>query len=176
MARGNTKITFVALHPDVELPSLGTRYATGFDLRVHGDHLIMPGETKVLPTGLALADLLPPELDLQVRPRSSTPLKHGLIVSNSPGTIDADYTKEIGIVVTRLFTFHDLLPVFDTVVDANGREVSLLAGLDPALPTRIEHGTRLAQLVFCEFVRPQLRWGVANAAREERAGFGSTGQ
>lgn len=58
---------------------------------------IAPGERKLVPTGIAIA--LPPGYEAQVRPRSGLALKHGITVVNSPGTIDADYRGELGVVL-----------------------------------------------------------------------------
>ena len=160
--------------PNVELPQRATAYASGYDLQVYGTHTVMPGETKVIPTGLMLADVLPPGIDMQVRPRSSLALKHGLIVSNSPGTIDGDYTGEIGIIVTRLMRPEDLIPTFTTVQE-NGENVSVLAGFDLGLPTQLTHGMRIAQLVFSRLYTPFLVFTAPNSTREDRGGFGSTG-
>lgn len=167
------------MHEGVEAPTLGSSLASGYDLKVWGDHEILPGETKILPTGLKLADVLGPGVDMQVRPRSSTPLKYGLIIANSPGTIDGDYTGEIGIIVTRLFTFWDLQPRFVEVAVAGpaAEFAPVLTGLEPSPPLRIEHGTRLAQLVFSQLIQPRpfIELTAMNETREERGGFGSTG-
>lgn len=166
------------MHEGVEAPSLGSSLASGYDLKVWGDHNILPGETKILPTGLKLADVLPPGVDMQVRPRSSTPLKYGLLVANSPGTIDGDYTGEIGIIVHRLFTFWDLQPQFIQVAEyPSGLKAAALTGIDPSPVLRIDHGTRLAQLVFSQLIQPRpfIELTTMNETREERGGFGSTG-
>lgn len=168
----NNTIKLYPMYDGVETPSLGSALASGYDLKVWGDHQIAPGETKVLPTGLKLAESLPPGIDMQVRPRSSTPLKHGLIVSNSPGTIDGDYTGEIGIIVTRLLRWEDLkLTQFFSLATTPNVVLELGESI------RIEHGSRLAQLVFGQLhtPRPFIVMTDINQTREERGGFGSTG-
>jgi len=111
-----------------------------------------PRETKILPCGFQLAHDLPLEetkgLALMVLPRSSLPLKHGLILPNSPGLIDADYAGPLGIIV------HNLK---DT-------------------PVQLPAGTRIAQAVFVEIKLPRLVETDAADASRTRGGFGSTGR
>lgn len=74
------------------------------DLRANIDTPITlrPMERRIIPTGLYIA--LPPGFEAQVRPRSGLALKHGITVLNSPGTIDADYRGEIGVLLVNLST------------------------------------------------------------------------
>jgi len=87
-------------------------------------------------------------LAMLILPRSSLPLKYGLIVANSPGLIDADYTGEIGIIV---YNIRDKIQ-------------------------HIEAGTRIAQAVFVEAFFPEMVWADAVDERPDRGGFGSTGK
>lgn len=84
---------------DIELPSYETEGASGLDLRaaVNGDFMLRPGDIRLVPTGLAIS--LPPGYEAQVRPRSGLALKHGVGMVNAPGTVDADYRGEIGLIL-----------------------------------------------------------------------------
>lgn len=83
------------------LPAYQTAHAAGLDLlaAVAEDKplILSPGEIALVPTGLAIA--LPPGCEAQVRPRSGLAARHGVTVLNSPGTIDADYRGEIGVLL-----------------------------------------------------------------------------
>jgi dUTP pyrophosphatase len=81
------------------LPSYGSQDAAGADVRAHISEAItlLPGESTLIPTGLSFA--IPVGYEIQVRPRSGLALKHGITVLNTPGTIDADYRGEIGIIL-----------------------------------------------------------------------------
>ncbi|MBT5569972.1 MAG: dUTP diphosphatase [Alphaproteobacteria bacterium] len=82
-----------------ELPSYETADAAGMDLHaaVDADVVIAPGARTLIPTGLAIA--LPSGYEAQIRPRSGLALKNGISLVNSPGTIDADYRGEVGVIV-----------------------------------------------------------------------------
>lgn len=87
-------------HP---LPQYATPRSAGMDLRAclpHEPVTLAPGERRLIPTGLYIA--LPAGYEAQVRPRSGLALKRGLTVLNSPGTIDADYRGEIGVILINL--------------------------------------------------------------------------
>lgn len=85
-----------------QLPAYATELSAGMDLRANIDESITlnPMERRIIPTGLYMA--LPPGYEAQVRPRSGLALKHGITVLNSPGTIDADYRGEIGVLLVNL--------------------------------------------------------------------------
>jgi dUTP pyrophosphatase len=93
------------------LPQYATPQSAGMDLRANLDEsiLLRSLERRLIPTGLFIA--LPEGYEAQVRPRSGLALKHGITVLNAPGTIDADYRGEIGVVLVNLsqedFTIHD---------------------------------------------------------------------
>jgi dUTP pyrophosphatase len=95
-------------HP---LPAYATPQSAGMDLRANLDEAVVlrPLERRLIPTGLYIA--LPEGYEAQVRPRSGLALKHGLTVLNAPGTIDADYRGEVGVVLVNLsqddFTVND---------------------------------------------------------------------
>ena len=93
------------------LPAYATEQSTGMDLRANIDEplVLQPMERRLIPTGLYIA--LPPGFEAQVRPRSGLALKHGITVLNAPGTIDADYRGEVGVLLINLskepFTIND---------------------------------------------------------------------
>ncbi len=130
------------------LPSYATELSAGVDLlaAVEADVVLQPGERKLIPSGIAIA--LPPGTEAQVRPRSGLALKHGLTVLNAPGTIDADYRGEVGVLLINL-------------------------GERPFTVTR---GARIAQLVIAPTTQASWR-GVETLEASARGdgGFGSTG-
>lgn len=85
-----------------ELPAYSTEWSSGLDLRANIEEPVMlkPLERTLVPTGLYIE--LPEGLEAQVRPRSGLTLKKGITVLNTPGTIDADYRGEIGVIVINL--------------------------------------------------------------------------
>lgn len=93
------------------LPQYATSQSAGMDLRANIDEpvVLRPLERRLIPTGLHIA--LPPGYEAQVRPRSGLALKHGITVLNAPGTVDADYRGDIGVVLINLsneeFTVND---------------------------------------------------------------------
>ncbi|PIS30301.1 dUTP diphosphatase [Candidatus Saganbacteria bacterium CG08_land_8_20_14_0_20_45_16] len=84
---------------DLPLPQYQTIHSAGMDLyaAVKEDLIIAPGDWKLVPTGLTMA--LPEGYEAQVRPRSGLALKQGVSVLNSPGTVDADYRGEVGVIL-----------------------------------------------------------------------------
>lgn len=84
------------------LPAYATPQSAGMDLRANIDEPITlrPMERRLIPTGLHIA--LPAGYEAQVRPRSGLALKHGLTVLNAPGTVDADYRGEVGVLLVNL--------------------------------------------------------------------------
>ncbi|MDD6357983.1 MAG: dUTP diphosphatase [Bacteroidales bacterium] len=95
----NVKIINKSKHP---LPQYATELSAGMDLRANLDTSITlkPLERKLIPTGLFIE--LPEGFEAQIRPRSGLALKKGITVLNSPGTIDADYRGEIGVILINL--------------------------------------------------------------------------
>ena len=93
------------------LPQYATAQSAGMDLRANLEEpvVLRPMERRLIPTGLYLA--LPEGYEAQVRPRSGLALKKGITVLNSPGTIDADYRGEVGVLLINLsqedFTVND---------------------------------------------------------------------
>ena len=109
MDKVDVKIINRSHHP---LPEYETHEAAGMDVRAYlpeGSVTLRPGERALIGTGLYMQ--LPSGYELQIRPRSGLALKHGISIVNSPGTVDADYRGEIGIILINLgqedFTVND---------------------------------------------------------------------
>src|ERR1700744_4459582 len=95
----------ITTHPHaagIDLPAYATEDAAGMDLcaAVANDVVIEPGRRALIPTGLSIA--LPEGYEAQARPRSGLALKNGITLLNSPGTIDADYRGEVGVILVNL--------------------------------------------------------------------------
>lgn len=134
------------LSPEAVVPSYQTFGSSGFDFHSAESLFIMPGETKLVDTGLAFE--IPHNVELQVRPRSGLSAKTGIRVSNSPGTVDADFRGSVKIILTN-------------------------TGLSPFT---INQGDRVAQGVFCPIIR--VTFGLADdlgVTERMDKGFGSTG-
>ena len=84
---------------DISFPRYMTENSAGMDIfaAVEADEIILPGQRKMIPTGIAIA--LPVGYEAEIRPRSGIAVKNGVTLVNSPGTIDADYRGEIGIIM-----------------------------------------------------------------------------
>lgn len=91
---------------DLPLPAYATPGAAGMDVcaAVTEPVTIAPGRRALIPTGFAIA--LPPGYELQIRPRSGLALKHGIVLPNSPGTIDEDYRGEIQVIILNASDEH----------------------------------------------------------------------
>jgi dUTP pyrophosphatase len=133
---------------DLELPDYATAAAAGADLlaAIDQDIELKPLERRIVPTGISIA--LPVGFEAQVRPRSGLAARNGITVANAPGTIDADYRGEVGVILVNL-----------------GHE-----------PFRITRGMRIAQLVVARHARAVWR-EVSKLDQTARGagGFGSTG-
>jgi len=99
MSKDKNIIIPTALREGAELPSYGSDHAAGADLRacIKEDIVIQPGDSALIPTGIRVA--IPEGYEIQVRPRSGLALKNKVTVLNTPGTIDADYRGEIGVIL-----------------------------------------------------------------------------
>jgi dUTP pyrophosphatase len=131
-----------------EAPSYQTAGASGMDIRaVLAEPLTLaPMQRALIPTGIFLE--MDPSLECQVRPRSGLALKKGLTVLNTPGTIDADYRGEVGVILVNL----------------------------SADPVTITDGERIAQLVFCKVEKVNLiQVQTLSISDRGEGGFGSTG-
>lgn len=141
----NVKIINASKH---DLPKYETNGAAGIDLRANLDDAftLQPLERTLIKTGLFLE--IPQGYEAQVRPRSGLALKKGITVLNSPGTIDADYRGEVGVILVNL-------------------------SKDPFV---IENGERIAQLIFAQV--EQANWITVETLSDTSrgsGGFGSTG-
>lgn len=116
------RIVNKSTHP---LPAYETAHSAGMDLRAFttGPVTLKPMERKLIPTGLYIE--LPEGYEAQVRPRSGLALKHGITVLNSPGTIDADYRGEIGVILINFsdndFTINDGDRIAQMIVSGHAR-------------------------------------------------------
>ena len=106
MKKGGVKVKVRRIRGDrdreIPLPRYMTEYSSGMDLcaAVEGEISLEPGERKLIPTGIALS--IPEGYEGQVRPRSGLALRNGVTLVNTPGTIDADYRGEIGVLLINL--------------------------------------------------------------------------
>lgn len=135
----------------LDLPAYATDHAAGLDLRAavpeDAPLTLGPLQRALVPTGLGLA--LPPGVEAQVRPRSGLAAKHGVTVLNSPGTVDADYRGEVGVILVNL----------------------------SSEPFTVVRGERIAQLVVARHAR--IDWQETDAldtTARGTGGFGSTGR
>ena len=131
------------------LPQFETTQSAGMDLRANIDVpvVLQPGDRTLIPTGIKIA--LPEGYEAQIRPRSGLAYKHGITVLNSPGTIDADYRGDVGVLLIN-----------------HGREAFT-----------IEDGMRVAQMVVAQY--SQFEWESVEDLDETArgtGGFGSTGK
>ena len=135
---------------DLPLPAYHSERAAGLDLAAaiapHAKIVLEPGARELIPTGLMLE--LPSGFEAQIRPRSGLALRHGVTVLNAPGTIDADFRGEVGVILVNL-----------------GRE-----------PFELTRGLRIAQLVVAPVSRVELvETAVLDETLRAAEGFGSTG-
>ena len=93
------KILWKKIDPAAQLPSYAHPGDAGMDIRSVEDLTIPPGGRALVHTGLVMQ--LPPDAEAQVRPRSGLALKHGVTVLNAPGTIDAGYRGEVGVILAN---------------------------------------------------------------------------
>lgn len=143
------EITRDAHANDLPLPEASTEAAAGLDLRaaVTDFVVIAAGERRLIPTGWHIA--LPVGFEAQIRPRSGLALRHGILIPNSPGTIDADYRGEIQVILMN-------------------------AGTEEF---RVERGDRIAQLVVAPVVRPEwVEVETLDSTNRGEGGFGHTGR
>lgn len=148
MAPPRVEVRILRLHPgfeDIPLPQYATPLSAGVDLRAAiADTLdLHPGDIVAVPTNLAIE--LPPEYEAQIRPRSGLALNHGIILPNSPGTIDADYRGEIRVILSNI----------------------------GSVPYPIRRGERIAQLVIAPVTH--VTWREAETLNDTDRGAGGFG-
>ena len=124
----------------------GPEEDAGMDLHSVEPVLLLPGETKLVPTGLAIE--LPPGYEAQIRPRSGLALKHSITLPNSPATIDPGYRGEIRVILQNL-----------------GRE-----------PFQISPGERIAQMIIARYEAVEWEESDLGESRRGDGGFGSSGR
>jgi len=142
------KILIKRLRGGAVIPSYQTEGSAGMDLSLCGEaKTINPGERALLPTGISVA--IPSGFEGQVRPRSGLALRHGIILPNSPGTIDSDYRGEICVIAANI-------------------------GADPIT---FQPGDRIAQLVIAPVTTVEIEEvNELPTTNRGAGGFGSTGQ
>ena len=132
--------------PEAQLPAYAHPGDAGMDVRSIEDVTLAPGARALVRTGLVLE--LPPDAEAQVRPRSGLALKHGVTVLNTPGTIDAGYRGEVGVILVNL-------------------------GAEPFV---VEKGMKIAQLVVAPVAQAEVvEVSAVDASDRGAGGFGSTG-
>lgn len=164
-------ITFDVLFPDVEPPTRATAHSAGYDLRASirgrtvrcivtsvgasgeqkrecpdGKLVLGPNDRALVPLGFKAK--LPEGIEAQIRVRSSVAFRKGLTIPNAPGTIDADYPDE-WMVMMRNDSGSDVI---------------------------IEHGERIAQVIFAEFAVLEWKRGEVGVSTDRKGGVGSTGR
>ena len=148
MSNVEVAVTRLGHGANLDLPAYESGAAAGMDLMaaIEESRDIAPGASALIPTGLAIA--LPAGFEAQVRPRSGLALRHGLSVLNTPGTIDADYRGEVGVILINHGT----------------------------APFQVEIGMRIAQLVVQRRTTVEVV-EVEQLSETDRGsgGFGSTG-
>lgn len=150
-----------------KVPSYAHLTDSGMDIYALEDITIAPGETKLVPTGIKVA--IPAGYELQVRPKSGRCLKTKLRVANTPGTIDAGYRDEIGVIIDNIEPF-----IKSAQMDENGRLYNVEFGSSHTIGA----GEKFAQLVLCEvpkaaFYEVESVRAIENDGRA--GGFGSSG-
>lgn len=158
------------LHPDAVIPKYAHAGDSGFDLVAVEDVVIEPGETKLIPTGLAFE--IPEGFELQVRPRSGITLKTKLRVQL--GTVDSNYRGEVGVIVDNIAVdVYGNVSQYLTHVDGTDYRTSELYPNDTYL---IRKGDRIAQGIIASVAKTDFK-EVDELSDTERSnkGFGSTG-
>jgi dUTP pyrophosphatase len=193
------------LLPGGTLPVYSSREASGCDVYAAVSAAILPGETRLIPVGIAVA--IPEGYELQVRPRSGLSLHTSLRIANSPGTIDSDYRDEISIIVANTASILDWVSLVledPSLADRLGEEgrvasvadyleargIELPLGMPgasapvyldengyPVGTLYIEKGDRIAQLVLAKVCRAEFNEveDVRAIGHDRGGGFGSTG-
>jgi len=163
----NINVPVLKLNQFAVLPSYAHEHDAGMDVYSSEDVLLLPGETKLIPTGLSAA--IPEGYEAQIRPRSGISLKTMLRIPNSPGTIDAGYRDQICIIMHNASFLptdrDDLTPL--TIDEKYNRHGAYL----------IRRGDKIAQMVFAGIVHARLITvsTLDGLGTDRQGGFGSTG-
>jgi dUTP pyrophosphatase len=148
MEKIRVKIKKSSGNEDIPLPDYMSPNAAGMDLHaaVKKETVLNPGDIKLISTGFSVA--IPPGFEAQIRPRSGLALKHGVSLLNAPGTIDADYRGEVGIILINL-------------------------GKSPFL---VKRGDRIAQMIINKVYQAHLELtSELSSTERNEGGFGHTG-
>lgn len=167
VAKRNILIPIELCNPNAKMPTYAHLTDSGMDIYALEDITIAPGQTVVVPTGLKVA--IPSGYELQVRPKSGRCVKTKLRIANTPGTIDAGYRDEIGVIIDNIEPF-----IKSADIDENGRLYNVEFGSSHTIGA----GEKFAQLVLCEVPKAILYQvsSVGEIANDGRnGGFGSTG-
>lgn len=166
------RVPFEKCHEDAKMPAYAHESDSGMDVYALEDITIGPGEQKIIPIGIKVA--LPAGYELQVRPKSGISAKTKLRVSNTPGTIDAGYRDEIGIIIENIEpSIKDISYDFNDDGTIKIETLSILHGSSYS----IEKGQKFAQLVLSEVPKAVLYEveSVGEIGEDRGGGFGSTG-
>lgn len=160
-------IPFEICRTGAKAPAYAHLTDSGMDVYAVEDITIAPGETVIVPTGIKMA--IPAGYEIQVRPKSGRCVKTKLRIANTPGTIDAGYRDEIGVIIDNIEPF-----IKEAEMDSTGRLYNVLFGSSHTIAA----GEKFAQLVLCEVPKAILYevenvGEIANDGR--KGGFGSTG-
>ncbi len=170
------KIPYEKCHEDAKAPAYAHETDSGMDVYALEDITIAPGEQKIIPIGIKVA--LPAGYELQVRPKSGVSAKTKLRIANAPGTIDAGYRDEIGVIVENIeppikdITYEPVMNVETGMIDYL-KITSILYGKEYT----IGKGQKFAQLVLSEVPKAILYEveSVGEIGEDRGGGFGSTG-
>jgi len=143
------KLLIKKLQKNIILPEYKTKGSSGMDLMANVEQTvkILPGEKKIISTGIMVA--IPEQYELQIRPRSGLAAKNGISIINTPGTIDSDYRGEIKVILINL-----------------GKDIF-----------EIKKNDRIAQMIICPIIKAELEEveSLPKTVRG-KGGFGSTGK
>lgn len=150
---------------NIELPQYANFGDAGMDISAAEDIIIKPGETVIIPTGLKMA--IPVGYEIQVRPRSGISLKNPLRIPNTPGTIDAGYRDEIGVIMTNT-SEEEYCNAGPFRIGEKGNQKGVY---------EIKKGDKIAQIVLQKV--PVIKFipveNVKEIGKDRKGGFGSTG-
>ena len=170
------RIPYEKCHKDAKQPVYAHASDSGMDVYALEDITLAPGESRIIPIGIKVA--LPAGYELQVRPKSGLSAKTKLRVANTPGTIDAGYRDEIGVIIENVdspikdITYEPVMNVENGQVD-HLQVTSILYGSSYT----IGKGQKFAQLVLSEVPKAVLYEveKVGEIGEDRGGGFGSTG-
>ena len=160
------------LHPDATPPTYATALAAGLDLVAVSSEIIPPGQTKIIPLGFAIE--VPEGYEMQIRPRSGISLSTKLRVSNSPGTIDADFRGEVKVLIDNIAPVTDKRVPHIRHADGNIRDLAIDTEIEGSY--FIRKGDRIAQAVITPIMRATFEVADELTATERGdGGFGHSG-